>query len=294
MSDTAGARFRKAMVDEKPLQIPGAINAYCALLAQRAGYRAIYLSGAGVANASFGMPDLGMTSMADVVVDVERITAVCDLPLLVDADTGWGHALCIGRTVKAFTKAGAAALHIEDQQAAKRCGHRPNKEIVATGEMVDRIHAAVDARTDESFVIMARTDALASEGLERSIERCQRYIEAGADVIFAEAITDPKEYQRFTGSLDAPVLANMTEFGMSPLMTSDQLSDVGVELVLYPLSAFRVMSEAANQVYQSIRSNGTQRGIVDRMQTREDLYEVLGYHAYEQQIDEILKKANSQ
>lgn len=292
MSDTAGARFRKAMVDEQPLQIPGTINAYCALLAQRAGYRAIYLSGAGVANASFGMPDLGMTSMADVVIDVERITAVCDLPLLVDADTGWGHALCIGRTVKAFTKAGAAALHIEDQQAAKRCGHRPNKEIVATDEMVDRIHAAVDARTDESFVIMARTDALASEGLERSIERCQRYVEAGADVIFAEAITDPEEYRRFTGSIESPVLANMTEFGMSPLMTNDQLHEVGVELVLYPLSAFRVMSEAASQVYQSIRSNGTQREMVDRMQTRADLYEVLGYHAYEQQIDEILKKAN--
>lgn len=292
MSETPGTRFRMAIAEEKPLQIPGTINAYCALLAQRAGYRAIYLSGAGVANASFGMPDLGMTSMSDVVVDIERITAATPLPLLVDADTGWGHALCIARTVNAFTKAGAAALHIEDQQAAKRCGHRPNKAIVSTGEMVDRIHAAVDARTDESFVIMARTDALASEGLERSIERCQQYVEAGADVIFAEAITDPDEYRRFTGSLEAPVLANMTEFGMSPLMTVDQLRDVGVNLVLYPLSAFRVMSEAANTVYQSVRSQGSQREVVDQMQTREDLYEVLDYHAYEQQIDEVLKKAN--
>lgn len=292
MSENPGTRFRIAMAEEQPLQIPGTINAFCALLARQAGYRAIYLSGAGVANASFGMPDLGMTSMTDVVVDIERITATCDLPLLVDADTGWGHALCIARTVKAFTKAGAAAMHIEDQQAAKRCGHRPNKSIVSTDEMIDRIHAAVDARTDESFVIMARTDALANEGLHRAIERCQAYVEAGADVIFAEAITDPDEYRHFTGSLDVPVLANMTEFGMSPLMTVDQLKDVGVELVLYPLTAFRVMSEVANSVYQDIRSNGTQRGFVDQMQTREDLYEVLNYHAYEQRIDEVLKKAN--
>ena len=287
-----GQQFRNAMANESPLQIPGAINAYSALLAKRAGYKAIYLSGAGVANASFGMPDLGMTSMSDVVVDIERITSISDLPLLVDADTGWGHSLCIARTVKAFIKAGAAALHIEDQQAAKRCGHRPNKAIVETGEMVDRIHASVDARTDESFVIMARTDALAGEGLDAAIERCQRYIEAGADVIFAEAITDPVEYKKFTGSLDAPVLANMTEFGMSPLMTVEQLRVVGVELVLYPLSAFRAMSAAADSVYQSIRTNGTQCSNLKQMQTREDLYSVLNYHAYEQQIDEILKKAN--
>jgi methylisocitrate lyase len=292
MTQTPGSQFRKALAEEKPLQIPGTINAYCALLAQRAGFRAAYLSGAGVANASFGIPDLGMTSMADVVADIERITSVCDLPILVDADTGWGHALCIARTVKAFTKAGAAALHLEDQQAAKRCGHRPGKSIVSPGEMVDRIHAAVDARTDPSFVIMARTDALATEGLESSIERCQKYVEAGADVIFAEAITDPDEYRRFTKSISAPVLANMTEFGVSPMMTVDQLRDVGVELVLYPLSAFRAMSAAADAVYQSIRTRGTQRDVLDTMQTRDELYSVLNYHEYEQQIDQVLKKAN--
>lgn len=291
MVESPGNRLRQAWAKETPLQIPGAINAYCALLAERAGYQAIYLSGAGVANASFGMPDLGMTSMSDVVADIERIASVSQLPLLVDADTGWGHALCIARTVRAFIKAGAAGLHIEDQQAAKRCGHRPGKSIVETGEMVDRIHASVDARTDDSFVIMARTDALANEGLDASIERCQKYIEAGADVIFAEAITDPAEYKRFTHSLNAPVLANMTEFGMSPLMTVDQLRDVGVELVLYPLSAYRAMSAAADHVYRSIRSEGSQSGVVDQMQTREDLYEVLDYHRYEQQIDQILKRA---
>jgi methylisocitrate lyase len=291
MADTPGTRFRQAWEKETPLQIPGTINAYCALLAQRAGYQAIYLSGAGVANASFGMPDLGMTSMTDVVVEIERISAITNLPLLVDADTGWGHALCIARTIKSFINAGAAGLHLEDQQAAKRCGHRPGKAIVPTEEMVDRLHAAVDARTDETFVIMARTDALASEGLEAAIERCQKYIEAGADVIFAEAITDPVEYRRFTGALNAPVLANMTEFGMSPLLTVDQLREVGVALVLYPLSAFRAMSAIADTVYRSIRSNGTQQDVVDRMQTRDDLYAVLDYHHYEQQIDQILKRA---
>ena len=288
--ETAGARFRKAMAEENPLQIPGTINAYCALLAERSGYRSVYLSGAGVANASFGMPDLGMTSMSDVVADIERITAVSSLPLLVDADTGWGHALCIARTVKAFIKAGAGAMHIEDQRAAKRCGHRPNKAIVETGEMVDRIHACVDARTDESFVIMARTDALAGEGLDAAIERCQKYIEAGADVIFAEAITDPDEYRKFTSSLDAPVLANMTEFGMSPLMTTEELKNVGVDLVLYPLSAFRAMSAIADAVYRSIRADGTQSAVVDKMQTRDELYSVLDYHKYEQMIDQILNK----
>ena len=293
MADSPGSRFRQAIQDEKPLQIPGTINAYCALLAQRAGYRAIYLSGAGVANASFGMPDLGMTSMTDVVADIERITSKCDLPLLVDADTGWGHALCISRTVKSFIKAGAAALHIEDQEAAKRCGHRPNKAIVATAEMVDRISACVDSRTDESFVIMARTDALATEGVDASIERCQAYVEAGADVIFAEAITDPDEYRKFTGALSVPVLANMTEFGMSPLMTTDELKDVGVGIVLYPLSAFRAMSAAALAVYQGIRKDGTQKQLLDAMQTREDLYAALDYHTYEQQIDQILNKSKS-
>lgn len=292
MAMTPGSRFRQAMAEENPLQIPGTINAFSALLAERAGFRAAYLSGAGVANASFGMPDLGMTSMTDVVADIERITAISSLPLLVDADTGWGHALSIARTVKSFIKAGAAALHIEDQQAAKRCGHRPGKSIVSPAEMVDRIHAAVDARTDDSFVIMARTDALASEGLSATIERCQKYIEAGADTIFAEAITDPDEYRRFTSALTVPVLANMTEFGMSPLMDTDQLRDVGVELVLYPLSAFRAMSAATDAVYKSIRTKGTQREVVEQMQSREELYEVLGYHTYEQQIDQILRKAN--
>ena len=290
MSDTPGTRFRQAIKTETPLQIPGVINAYCALQAQLAGFQAIYLSGAGVANASFGMPDLGMTSTSDVVADIERVTSVCELPLLVDADTGWGHALSIGRTVKSFIKSGAAAMHIEDQEAAKRCGHRPGKAIVATQEMLDRISAVVDARTDDTFVVMARTDALASEGVDASIERCQKYIEAGADVIFAEAITDPDEYRKFTSSLSVPVLANMTEFGVSPLMTVDQLADVGVQLVLYPLSAFRAMSAAAQAVYDGIRNSGTQTELVDLMQTREELYSTLNYHAYEQQMDQILKR----
>ena len=293
MSNTPGNRFRTALAEENPLQIVGTINAYCALLAERAGYKAIYLSGAGVANASFGMPDLGMTSMTDVVQDIERVTSATDLPLLVDCDTGWGHALCIARTVKSFIAAGAAAMHIEDQQAAKRCGHRPNKAMVSTDEMVDRIHAAVDARTDESFVIMARTDGLAGEGLEAAIERCQRYVEAGADMIFAEAITDSEQYKKFTSSLSVPVLANMTEFGKSPLLDLNHLKEVGVELVLYPLSAFRAMSMAADQVYRSIRAEGTQAKVVEQMQTRDELYEVLNYLAYEQQIDSILKKAIS-
>lgn len=290
MSDTPGTRFRSAIKAETPLQIPGVINAYCALQAQLAGFQAIYLSGAGVANASFGMPDLGMTSMSDVVADIERVTSVCELPLLVDADTGWGHALSIGRTVKSFIKSGAAAMHIEDQEAAKRCGHRPGKAIVAPQEMLDRISAAVDARIDETFVIMARTDALATEGLDASIERCQKYVEAGADVIFAEAINDPDEYRKFTSSLSVPVLANMTEFGVSPLMTVDELGDVGVQLILYPLSAFRAMSAAAQAVYDGIRNAGTQTELLDLMQTREELYSTLNYHAYEQQMDQLLKR----
>lgn len=293
MSDRPGSRFRQALEQENPLQIVGTINAYCALMANQAGYRAIYLSGAGVANASFGLPDLGMTSMSDVVVDIERITSTTDTPLLVDADTGWGHALCIDRTVKAFIKAGAAALHIEDQQAAKRCGHRPNKAMVNAEEMCDRIKACVDGRTDESFVIMARTDALANEGIEASIERCQKYIEAGADVIFAEAITDSVQYKHFTSSLSVPVLANMTEFGKSPLLTVEQLAEVGVRMVLYPLSAFRAMNQAAESVYRTIRKQGTQSPALDSMQTRDRLYEVLNYHAYEQFMDQILEKAKS-
>lgn len=292
MSKTPGEKFRTAIASESPLQIPGTINAITALMAQQAGFRAIYLSGAGVANASFGMPDLGMTSMTDVVSDIDRIASMVDVPLLVDADTGWGHAFNIARTVKAFTRSGAAAMHIEDQQAAKRCGHRPNKSIVSTDEMVDRIRSAVDARTDESFFIMARTDALAIEGLDATIERCQRYIEAGADGIFAEAITDPLDYRKFTDSLDAPVLANMTEFGMSPLMTTDQLKDVGVAMVLYPLSAFRAMNAAASRVFHAIRNDGTQANVVDTMQTREELYGVLDYHSYEQRMDRIVEKQN--
>ena len=286
---TAGTLFRDAMEKETPLQIAGTINAYCALLAERAGFQAIYLSGAGVANASFGMPDLGMTSMTDVIGDIERITAATRIPLLVDADTGWGHALNIARTVKSFTAAGAAGLHIEDQQAAKRCGHRPNKAMVSTDEMVDRIRACVDAREDESFVIMARTDALAGEGLEPAIERCQAYIEAGADVIFAEALTDQDQYRHFTSSLSRPVLANMTEFGKTPLMSVEELRQVGVQLVLYPLSAFRAMSQAAERVYEGIRKQGTQQELLDSMQTRERLYEVLDYMKYEQKMDNILK-----
>lgn len=290
MTATAGSRLRQAMDAENPLQIVGVINAYCALLAEKSNFRAIYLSGAGVANASFGMPDLGMTSMTDVVDDITRIAAVTDLPLLVDADTGWGHALNIARTVKSFSAAGAAGLHIEDQQAAKRCGHRPNKAMVSTGEMTDRIRACVDARTDESFVIMARTDALASEGLEAAIERCQSYIAAGADVIFAEALTDREQYKHFTSSLSVPVLANMTEFGKTPLMTVEQLRSVGVELVLYPLSAFRAMSLAAEKVYSAIRGDGGQENVLDLMQTRDQLYDVLNYLKYEQTIDSILDK----
>jgi methylisocitrate lyase len=258
--------------------------------ATQAGFRTIYLSGAGVANASFGMPDLGMTSMNDVVDDITRITSAVPTPLLVDADTGWGHALTIARTVKSFIKAGAAALHIEDQLAAKRCGHRPNKAIVETGEMVDRVKACVDARTDQSFVIMARTDALASEGVDAAIERCIAYVEAGADMIFAEAITDPDQYKKFTAAVSVPVLANMTEFGKSPLMTTEQLKEVGVAMVLYPLSAFRAMSFAAECVFNAIRGDGTQARMLDQMQTRDKLYQVLDYHQYEQQMDKLLKE----
>ena len=292
MSQSAGTRFRDALAEENPLQIVGAINAYCALLAEQAGYKSIYLSGAGVANASFGLPDLGMTSLTEVISEVERITAVSQLPLLVDVDTGWGHELCIQRTVKSLIKAGAAALHIEDQPAAKRCGHRPNKSIVQTQEMVDRIKACVDGRTDESFVIMARTDALANEGLDAAVERCQSYVQAGADMIFAEAITDRQQYKTFTSSLSVPVLANMTEFGKSPLMTLQELSEVGVQLVLYPLSAFRAMSAAAEKVYQTIRADGVQTSVLDSMQSRERLYEVLNYHEYEQALDQTSDEPN--
>ncbi len=288
MKQTAGQKFRTAMEQESPLQIVGTINAYCALMAKDAGFRAIYLSGAGVANASFGLPDLGMTTMSDVTEDIRRITAVVDLPLLVDADTGWGHAFCIARTVESFCAAGAAGLHIEDQEAAKRCGHRPNKSIVETPEMVDRIRAAVDGRADPSFVIMARTDALASEGVDAAIERCLAYIDAGADAIFAEALTDADQYRKFTSALPVPVLANMTEFGKTPVMTTNQFADVGIDMVLYPLSAFRAMNAAAENVFRSIRENGGQQQVIDSMQTRDRLYEVLNYHQFEQKLDQIL------
>lgn len=284
------AGLRKALAQENPLQIVGTINAYTALLAKRAGYRAIYLSGAGVANASYGLPDLGMTNLENVAEDVRRITSVCDLPLLVDIDTGWGNAFNIARTIKTMIKSGAAAVHMEDQVQAKRCGHRPKKEIVSTEEMCDRIKAAVDANTKSDFVIMARTDALASEGLEKSLDRIQQYIEAGADMIFFEGVTDIKQYQAATKQCKVPVLANITEFGMTPLFTRDELQQAGIQLILYPLSAFRAMSAAAVNVYETIRKSGTQQSLLPGMQTREQLYDVLGYHQYEQKLDELFEK----
>lgn len=272
------------------MQIAGAVNAYCALLAQRAGFRALYLSGAGVANASHGLPDLALTSLNDVLEDVRRITAATDLPLLVDVDTGWGGALMIARTTREMIRAGAAAMHLEDQVQAKRCGHRPGKALVDAAEMSDRIKAAVDARTDPAFVVMARTDAVASEGLDAAIERCRQYVEAGADMIFAEALTGLEDYAKFTAAVSVPVLANITEFGKTPLFTAGELGDAGVRLVLYPLSAFRAMSRAAEQVYQAVRNEGTQKNVIDIMQTREELYSVLDYHAFENKIDQIFKQ----
>jgi methylisocitrate lyase len=284
---SAGARFRAALEAERPLQVVGTINAYNALLAERAGYKAIYLSGAGVANASFGLPDLGMTSLNDVCEDIRRITGATALPLLVDADTGWGAAFNIARTVREMIRAGAAALHLEDQVSAKRCGHRPGKALVSRGEMCDRIRAAVDGRTDEAFAIMARTDAHAVEGQPQAIERALAYAEAGADMIFAEALTTLEEYRQFTAAVRVPVLANITEFGKTPLFTTAQLADAGVRLALYPLSAFRAMSAAALAVYETLRREGTQQAVVDTMQTRTELYEVLGYHDYERKLDAL-------
>jgi methylisocitrate lyase len=269
------------------LQVVGTINAYTALLAKRAGFRAIYLSGAGVANASFGLPDLAMTTLSDVCEDIRRITYACDLPLLVDADTGWGSAFMIGRTVREMTRAGAAACHLEDQVAVKRCGHRPGKALVETAEMVDRIKAAVDGRTDDRFVIMARTDAHAVEGQQAALDRAAAYVEAGADMIFAEALTTLDEYRQFTKAINVPVLANLTEFGKTPLFTTEELASVGVRLALYPLSAYRAMAAAAEIVYSTLRNDGTQRAVVDTMQTRAELYEVLGYHEYEAKLDEL-------
>ncbi len=289
MTASPGSRFRLALTEEKPLQIVGAINAFTALMAEQIGFHAIYLSGAGVANASYGIPDLGMTSMNDVEIDIRRITSVTSLPLLVDADTGWGHAFSIARTVRAFTAAGAAGIHMEDQQAAKRCGHRPGKALVEPEEMADRIRAAIDAKTDPEFVVMARTDALASEGLEAAIDRAQLYVKAGADMIFAEAVTDPSQYRAFTSALSVPVLANMTEFGKTPLMTIDDLAELGIAMVLYPLSAFRAMNAAAENVYQTIRDQGSQLSALGTMQTRDRLYEILRYHDYEKKLDQLFK-----
>jgi len=282
-----GARLRAALKKENPLQVAGVINAYCALLAQRAGFHGLYLSGAGVANASYGLPDLGFTSLHNALEDVRRITAVTELPLLVDADTGWENP---ARTVREMIRAGAAGIHLEDQVSAKRCGHRPGKKLVTTSEMVDRIESAVDGRTDRSFVIMARTDAAASEGIEGAIERAGRYMDAGADMIFAEALTSLDQYRRFTRAVRVPVLANVTEFGRTPLFNLKQLRGTGVRLALYPLSAFRAMSAAAEKTYETIRRKGTQKSLLTTMQTREELYDVLDYHAYEKQADALLAK----
>jgi methylisocitrate lyase len=289
-SETAGARFRAALAEEKPLQVAGAINAYTARMAAATGFRALYLSGGGVAANSLGLPDLGISSMEDVLTDVRRITDATPLPLLVDIDTGWGGAFNIARTIRSMIKAGAAAVHIEDQVSAKRCGHRPGKELVATDEMVDRIKAAVDARTDPQFVIMARTDALANEGLAAAIERAQAYVAAGADMIFAEAVTEAHMYAEFRKAVGVPILANITEFGKTPLFTREELADVGVDMILYCCAAYRAMNAAALKVYETIRAEGTQRGVVPTMQTRDELYRYLDYHAYERKLDELFAK----
>jgi len=287
MKSAAGARLRAAVDQERPLQVVGTVNAYSALLAERSGFRAIYLSGAGVANASFGLPDLGITSLNDVCEDVRRICGATELPLLVDADTGWGGAFNISRTAAEMARAGAAGIHLEDQVQSKRCGHRPGKALVAADEMSDRIKAAVDGRSDDSFVIMARTDAHAVEGQAAAIERAAQYVEAGADMIFAEALATLEEYREFTSVVKVPVLANITEFGKTPVFTVAELATVGVGLVLYPLSAFRAMSNASVAVYEAIRRDGSQQAVIDRMQTRAELYEVLGYHEYEKKLDEL-------
>jgi methylisocitrate lyase len=288
--NSAGARLWAALEAERPLQVVGTINAFSALLAERSGFRAIYLSGAGVANASFGLPDLGMTNLNDVCEDVRRIASASPLPLLVDADTGWGAAFNIARTTRDLIRAGAAGLHLEDQVQAKRCGHRPGKALVTPGEMTDRLKAALDARLDEHFVIMARTDAHAVEGQGAALERAQRYVEAGADMIFAEALTSLDEYREFTRAITVPVLANLTEFGKTPMFTTRELDSAGVRLVLYPLSAFRASARAALNVYRALRERGTQKDVLDTMQTRTELYEVLGYHDYERKLDELFAR----
>ena len=287
---SAGERFRAAVRDEKPLQVAGAINAYTARMAEATGFRALYLSGGGVAANSLGMPDLGISTMDDVLTDVRRITDASGLPLLVDIDTGWGGAFNIARAIKSLAKAGAAAVHIEDQVGTKRCGHRPGKELVAADEMVDRIKAAVDARTDEQFVIMARTDALANEGLAAAIERARAYVAAGADMIFAEAVTELSAYAEFRKAVGVPILANITEFGQTPLFTRDELRDAGVDIILYCCAAYRAMNAAALRVYEAIRAEGTQKSVVPLMQTRAELYKFLDYHAYEKKLDELFAK----
>ena len=290
-ASSAGARFRTALKAERPLQVIGTINAYHARMAQRVGYRAIYLSGGGVAAGSLGVPDLGISGLDDVLTDVRRITDVCSLPLLVDVDTGFGaSAFNIGRTVKSLIKFGAAAMHMEDQVGAKRCGHRPNKELVSQQEMVDRIKAAADARTDPQFVVMARTDALAVEGLQAAIDRACACVEAGADMIFPEAITELAMYRKFAEAVKVPILANLTEFGKTPLFTVQELAGAGVAMALYPLSAFRAMNAAALRVYQAVRKDGTQKGVLEQMQTRDELYEFLDYHAYERKLDELFAR----
>jgi methylisocitrate lyase len=287
---SAGARFRAALEAERPLQVVGTINAFTALLAEKAGFRAIYLSGAGVANASFGLPDLAMTTLNDVCEDIRRIASATDVPLLVDADTGWGSAFMIGRTIREMTWAGAAGCHLEDQVAIKRCGHRPGKALVEPAEMCDRLKAAVDGRIDDDFVIMARTDAHAVEGQQAALDRAQAYVEAGADMIFAEALTTLDEYRQFTDTINVPVLANLTEFGKTPMFTTDELGGVGISMALYPLTAFRAMSKAALDVYSNLRENGTQSADIDRMQTRMELYDVLGCQGYEDKLDELFKE----
>ena len=284
-ADSPGSRFRLAVEAERPLQITGAVNALCARLAERAGFRALYLSGAGVANASHALPDLGVTTLQDVLEDARRVTAATDLPLLVDADTGWGSPLTIRRTVRELTRAGVAGMHLEDQVEAKRCGHRAGKQLVTTEVMQDRIQAALEARTDQSFVVMARTDAASVEGLDAAIERAGRYVETGADMIFAEALTSLDEYRRFTSAIAVPVLANITEFGCTPLFTREELASVGVRIVLYPLTAFRAMNAVADRVYRTLKTTGTQRELIDQMQTREELYDLLDYERNERRVD---------
>src|SRR5499426_1823726 len=289
-----GARFRAALAEEKPLQCVGTVNAYCARLAERAGYRSIYLSGGGVAAGSLGLPDLGISNLDDVLVDVRRISDVCDLPLLVDADTGFGaSAFNVARTVKSLVKSGAAGMHIEDQVGAKRCGHRPNKELVSTQEMVDRVKSAADAKTDPGFVVMARTDALAVEGLEAAVDRACRCVEAGADMIFPEAITDLPMYRKFADAVKVPILANITEFGKSPLFTVEELRSANVAMILYPLTAFRTMNKAALKAYENLRKTGTQKASIAEMQTREELYDIINYHSYEKKLDELFTRGRS-